>query len=60
MFTITFPIIILQKINKIDSLFNNKNQINFDKIKQLINTNEFTYMFFQVVNNYVDKINLYI
>ena len=57
---ITFPIIILQKINKIDSLFNNKNQINFDKIKQLINTNEFTYMFFQVVNNYVDKINLYI
>ena len=57
---ITFPIIILQKINKIDSLFNNKNQINFDKIKQLINTTEFKYMFFQVVNKYVDKINLYI
>lgn len=48
---ITLPIIVLNYIADISNLFNNKTQENFNKIKQLINTEEFK----SILNNILEK-----
>lgn len=53
---ITFPIIILQSITDIRQIFYNKSNTNFNKIKELINTNQFKDTLNYIINKYINKI----
>ena len=52
---ITFPIIILQSITDIRQILYNKNQTNFNKMKKLINTNQFKDELNYIINKYINK-----